>query len=405
MLRRIWNHGLAAAALTMAAGIAVPATVAFGAASGAIQESQPATTGDQSDGGAAPVQQLRAATQATLDQAAARLQIRSSQDREWKDFAAAFSAWTETAAAPSVVLAPASDQGNGAALLSLSAARAMSRAQALRRLAVAAGSLQNVLDSNQRDVFAQIVRTHLRRRAMRPWLPMMGMYIPPSNSNATQSDPPADPPGGGAGARGGAVHGGGFHGNAAGGLRSGGPRGGGAPGGGFRRGGPVPGGVAHGGLYGRFNGAGFRGWWWGPGWFGLDLYLAALPWYYDAYIWDGVPYYYVNGDYWVWNGDVGEYEQVQPPAQIAAAGPGEAPNAGLRLFVYPKNGQTAQQQSKDEAECSHWASGQTGYTPPASEAGQSAGAATENSGAAAAQRQDYLRADSACLEGRGYSVE
>ena len=231
-----------------------------------------------------------------------------------------------------------------------------------------------------------------------------GSAAPPSNSNATQSDSAADPPEGGAGARGNGVHGGGFHGNAGGGPHGGEPHGGGVPGGGFR-GGPVPGGVAHGGLHGRFNGAGFRGWWWGPGWFGLDLYLAALPSYYEAYVWDGVPYYYVNGDYWVWNGDVGEYEQVQPPAQIATAAPDEVPNEGLRLFVYPKNGQTAQQQSKDEAECSHWASGQTGYIPPASVAGQSGGAANEKSGASPARRQDYLRADSACLEGRGYSVE
>lgn len=163
--------------------------------------------------------------------------------------------------------------------------------------------------------------------------------------------------------------------------------------------------MMHGSPRGRYNGAGFRGWWWGPGWFGLDLYLAALPWYDEAYIWDGVPYYYVNGDYWVWNGDAGEYEQVQPPPQIAAQGPGEAPNEGPRLFVYPKNGQTAQQQSKDESECSHWASGQTGYTPPGTAAGQSSGSVNPNSGAASAQRQGYLRAESACLEGRGYSVD
>ncbi|MEM9304510.1 MAG: hypothetical protein AAGE01_20530 [Pseudomonadota bacterium] len=34
-------------------------------------------------------------------------------------------------------------------------------------------------------------------------------------------------------------------------------------------------------------------------------------------------------------------------------------------FVYPADGQTAEQQGKDEYECSQWATGQTGFDPTA----------------------------------------
>jgi hypothetical protein len=200
-------------------------------------------------------------------------------------------------------------------------------------------------------------------------------------------------------ARGGGF-GGGFHGGFTGSFHGGGFHGGALHGGGFRGGG-FRGGAFHDGFRGRFYGAGFPGWWWGPGWFGLGFYLATLPAYYETYWWDNVPYYYVNNDYYAWNGDVGEYEQVQPPPQIAQQGPGPAPAAGDSLFVYPKNGQTEQQQASDENQCSTWASGQTDYVPaPAASA-----AANDSGGAALAKRQNFVRADGACLEARGYSVE
>lgn len=190
----------------------------------------------------------------------------------------------------------------------------------------------------------------------------------------------------GAGFHGGGFHGGGFHGE--------GFRGGAFHGDGFHHGG------FHEGFHDRFYGAGFPGWWWGPGWFGLDLYLAALPPYYETYWWDNVPYYYANGDYYVWNGDQGEYEQVQPPPQIAQQGPGQARAAGNSLFVYPKNGQTAQQQASDESQCSSWASSQSGYTPA-----PTGSAADEEGGGAQTTQQNYLQAEAACLQGRGYSLD
>ncbi len=201
------------------------------------------------------------------------------------------------------------------------------------------------------------------------------------------------------------ARGGGFHGGRAAGSRAGGFHGGAAPRGGFP-GGPVHGGPQRGGGHGGhggFHGGGFPGWWWGAGWFGMDLYLATLPPYYQAFLWGGVPYYYVDGNYWVWNGDVDEYEQVQPPAQLAE--PEQGPTEGGGLFVYPENAQTALQQSKDEAQCSGLASARTGYTPANGTAAQSGDSANQNGSAALGEREDYLRAERACLEARGYSVE
>lgn len=43
-----------------------------------------------------------------------------------------------------------------------------------------------------------------------------------------------------------------------------------------------------------------------------------------------------------------------------------------QLYVFPKNGQSAEQQQKDTAECETWARGQTGYDPAAAPPAQAA---------------------------------
>jgi hypothetical protein len=156
----------------------------------------------------------------------------------------------------------------------------------------------------------------------------------------------------------------------------------------------------HGGWHGGF---GWRGGFWGPwgwGWggLGLGLYFATLPYYYSTYWWGGVPYYYADNTYYRWNGVVGQYETVAPPAgiqnQAAAPGAGAQGAGASDLIAYPKNGQTEEQLGKDKFECHRWAVGQTGFDPT-----QPAG------GAAPGNRSNYLRAQAACLEGRGYSVK
>jgi hypothetical protein len=154
----------------------------------------------------------------------------------------------------------------------------------------------------------------------------------------------------------------------------------------------------HGGYGGWRGGYGWRGGVWGPwgwGWsgLGLGLYFATLPYYYSTYWWGGVPYYYADNTYYRWNGGVGQYETVAPPAGIQNQG--DAQGAGASdLIAYPKNGQTEEQLGKDKFECHRWAVGQTGFDPT-----------QPGGGTAPGNRSNYLRAQAACLEGRGYSVK
>jgi hypothetical protein len=156
----------------------------------------------------------------------------------------------------------------------------------------------------------------------------------------------------------------------------------------------------HGGYGGWHGGYGWRGGFWGPwgwGWggLGLGLYFATLPYYYSTYWWGGVPYYYADNTYYRWDAGVGQYETVAPPAGLQNQnGPQGAATGPSELIAYPKNGQTQEQLGKDKFECHQWAVGQTGFDPT-----QPAG------GTAPGNRSNYLRAQAACLEGRGYSVK
>jgi len=167
--------------------------------------------------------------------------------------------------------------------------------------------------------------------------------------------------------------------------------GGGHRGGGFHRG--WRGGGYHGGWYGGRWRGGYDGGW---GQLGYGLFFDSLPWYYTSYLWDGVPYYYADDTFYTWNGQVGEYRTVAPPPGLAAQVQPDAP-ALSELFMYPKAGQTAEQQALDRYECRRWAVEQLGGDPTKPAAGGS-------SDAARSKRADYLRADAACLEARNYSV-
>ena len=90
--------------------------------------------------------------------------------------------------------------------------------------------------------------------------------------------------------------------------------GGGGHGGG--RGGHFSGGGR--GFAGHGSYGGYRGGYGGGGGRGIGLYFATLPLFYDTLWADGVPYYYdyAGGDFYQWDGDVGEYETVNPPAEV-----------------------------------------------------------------------------------------
>jgi hypothetical protein len=170
---------------------------------------------------------------------------------------------------------------------------------------------------------------------------------------------------------------------------------GGAYGGGYRGGNY---GGYRGGYYGGYRGYyGYRGWYggyypWGWGWagLGLGLYFATSPYYYSTYWYGGIPYYYADNTYFTWDPAAGQYRTVAPPAGAPNQPGGQAPS---ELIVYPKNAQSQNQQITDRYECYRWAVSQLGYDPT------SAGGGTVRR-----DLTDYNRAQTACLEARGYSV-
>jgi hypothetical protein len=178
-----------------------------------------------------------------------------------------------------------------------------------------------------------------------------------------------------------------------------------------------------GGYYGHgySTGAYWRGGYWRGGFWprayygvGFSWFLPILPLAYATYWYGGVPYYYANDVYYTYNPGYDGYVATDPPpvgdasgndgsaggapngaevqgdaqvqsAPVAGAGAGDQGGAVPgQIFMYPKNGQSAEQQATDKAACQQWAA-------------QQAGQVAQNG-------SDYQRAMSACVEGRGYSA-
>jgi hypothetical protein len=128
----------------------------------------------------------------------------------------------------------------------------------------------------------------------------------------------------------------------------------------------------------------------------IGAFVPFLPWYYSTIWLNGLPYYYANDTYCAWNTPQDEYQVIDPPAGIESA-PISAGASGGDLFIYPANGQSAEQQQRDKSDCQRAAVDQTGFDPAITANGLSADAASSKG-------SDYRRAEAACLDARGYSV-
>jgi hypothetical protein len=125
------------------------------------------------------------------------------------------------------------------------------------------------------------------------------------------------------------------------------------------------------------------------------LVISVLPPYYSTVWFGGVPYYYADNVYYSWQPDQNGYAVVNPPDNPdVPSPPPDSPQDDL--LIYPKNGQSKEQQAADQFECHNWARGQTGFDPT-----QPGGGVAGDPDAA---RSNYDRAMSACLQGRGYQV-
>jgi len=146
--------------------------------------------------------------------------------------------------------------------------------------------------------------------------------------------------------------------------------------------------------------------WYAPGPVGFvvalppaGLVVSVLPPFATTVWLGGVPYYYANDVYYQWQPNQNAYEVVSPPEGADQPGaPPAAPPSSEDFFIYPKSGQSPQQQSQDRYECHAWASGQTGFDPTK----PGGGVPPDLS---AGKRDQYRRAMTACLEARGYSVQ
>jgi hypothetical protein len=125
------------------------------------------------------------------------------------------------------------------------------------------------------------------------------------------------------------------------------------------------------------------------------LVISVLPPYYSTVWFGGAPYYYADDVYYTWQPDQNGYAVVDPPENSDAPTP-PPDSAQSDLIIYPKNGQTKEQQAADQFECHNWAKGQSGFDPT-----QPGGGVSDDPDAA---RNNYNRAMSACLQGRGYQV-
>jgi hypothetical protein len=85
---------------------------------------------------------------------------------------------------------------------------------------------------------------------------------------------------------------------------------------------------------------------------------------------------------------------VAPGESGSAQAPSAAPFHGTKVVASPRNGQTAEQQARDHYDCYRFGVEQSGFDP------MHAGVGVQS----AEQQSAYDRAQSACFEGRGYTV-
>jgi hypothetical protein len=133
--------------------------------------------------------------------------------------------------------------------------------------------------------------------------------------------------------------------------------------------------------------------------FGIGVSL--LPPYYTTLWYGGSPYYYANDTYYRYQPARREYVVTEPPrgeSHTTTTAHAAPEPADTELYAYPKNGQSEDQQATDRNDCHRWAVVKTGYDPTRAP-GNVAETDMTNS------RNNYHRAEGACLDARGYSVK
>ena len=147
--------------------------------------------------------------------------------------------------------------------------------------------------------------------------------------------------------------------------------------------------------YGGYGGRGGYGGYRGHGGFLPGLIIGGVlgwglgPRYYypPEYYYPPPPYYYPPPPNYYY----------PPPAEGSQAPPSASQGSGGQMFVYPRQGQSEEKQTKDFDKCHNWAVGQTSFDPAKPPVGAPDAQTIEKSA-------DYFRAISACLDAHGYTV-
>ena len=127
----------------------------------------------------------------------------------------------------------------------------------------------------------------------------------------------------------------------------------------------------------------------------IGLVVPLLPHFYSTIWVSGTPYYYADDVYYLWRAEDRVYVVSDPPPEKETISEPEIPD---KLFIYPKESQSKEQQATDRYECHRWSVGETGFDPT-----KPGGDVLE--GGHASKRAEYQRAMKACLEARNYSVQ
>lgn len=114
----------------------------------------------------------------------------------------------------------------------------------------------------------------------------------------------------------------------------------------------------------------------------------------------GVPYYYMNGNYYIWSPYYDTYVIANSSAgansQTSTQSHGQGGRHGvLSLKVLPEKGQSAQQTANDRYACYRRAVARSGFNPLDT---------VQDAHATAHVRNEYRRVLIACLKARGYTV-
>jgi hypothetical protein len=122
------------------------------------------------------------------------------------------------------------------------------------------------------------------------------------------------------------------------------------------------------------------------------LFVSYLPSYYSSFWFGGTRYFYADDTYYLYEPAQRGYVVTRSPYANERDDEEASDAVDDDLYVYPAKGQSEQQQADDKYDCHRWAAKETSYDPIDSDFD-------------ADKRADYMRAMTACLTGRGYSVK